>query len=47
MNLFDTYYLVEWPDYQAFMDLEDFKENSYFGEDNVYFIKKQWIDDMK
>ena len=35
----EKYILVEWPDYQYFMDFPDFEEKCFFcAEENIYFV---------
>lgn len=35
----EKYILVEWPDYQFFMDMPGFKERCFFcAEENIYFV---------
>lgn len=35
----EKYVLVEWPEYQHFMEFPDFKERCYYcADENVYFV---------
>lgn len=35
----EKYILVEWPDYQYFMEMPDFKERCFFcADENIYFV---------
>lgn len=48
----EDYEIIEWPDIQAFMELDGFKENSTLIEPNesmgigssTYLVKKEWLD---
>lgn len=49
------YEIIEWPDVQAFMELDGFKENVTLIEPNesmgigssTYLVKKEWLDSLE
>jgi len=51
----EDYEIIEWPDIQAFMELDGFEENSTLIEPNesmgigssTYLVKKEWLDSLK
>ena len=50
----EDYEIIEWPDIQAFMDLDGFNENTtliepneYMGIDSsTYLVDKEWLDSI-
>lgn len=51
----EDYEIIGWPDIQAFMELEGFRENStliepnsYMGIDSsTYLVDKEWLDSLE
>lgn len=51
----EDYEIIEWPDIQAFMDLEGFDNNATLIEPNdnmgigssTYLINKEWLESLK
>lgn len=50
-NKMDKYIVIQWPEIQEFMEIEDFRENSYLINDekgledfdsSAYFVKYDW-----
>ena len=50
----EDYEIIEWPDIQAFMDLDGFNENATLIEPNesmgidssTYLVDKEWLDSI-
>ena len=50
----EEYEIIEWPDIQAFMDLEGFDENATLIEPNynmgigssTYLVDKEWLESL-
>lgn len=51
----EDYEIIEWPDIQAFMELDGFEENVTLIEPNesmgigssTYLVKKEWLDSLE
>lgn len=51
----DDYEIIDWPDIQAFMELDGFNENSTLIEPNsymgigssTYLVSKEWLDSLE
>lgn len=45
--MFELFYLVPWPNYQEYMDLENFDSYSVVDVDgDGYFIQKDWLNEI-
>lgn len=48
--MMEDYVLIQWPESQLYMELEDFDEHSFLADCEkfgpcAYFIEKEWFDE--
>lgn len=46
-----NYVLIQWPESQTLMELEDFEEHSSLADCEIfgpcaYFVEKEWLDEI-